>query len=895
MIANLNELVEEEGQQDFFRYIAIDSQSDDLEKEAPQRANLTAVGLDKPTDFFETHRQEYFYLKEDYELEGPEGTGKTRPIARYHMDNINFTDIQDRILRDINDFKQEMEDRGIADSGDMYPVWIINSLGGGTGSGLFPLLAALLKQELSENEFQINGAGSLPRVDRFGTRAPAKHNQLYANAYTALEELQALVGEYAFENDGANHRNLIEAPPQVRVESGELVSSGDRIPINELDSLFDYYWLLGYREDEPFDNYREQLNQVVSNAIYYLSVKDEPEDFPYSDAGDDEVLMALSSAELSIPKRRAREYIENRDEIKETKREIDAINDDLDNINNEMEYLREIDDQDISLDDRGDSEEFASEVDRIPPQLLSNSLNLASRDYDPLVAEVEVRGNRADREHMEEILENILDEKVDELGVHLDDPSEWSKLDEEASFEKRKLIEKFCCQVIIETVEENIVGHEFEELVEDAWADYDDRLIGDPDIRSDEFERISNGKPKEMWTDILDDWLLEFAQQKETEAREKFGPRPIRRKAAREARETHEEIEPEFHQYERLETLQQLAEARVEIANNHIRDRLDALEGLKHSKKNELNEKEKSVRRLERRQEKKRERLEDGRRRRGRYYLPMYNLEDLSYDDIYRTVNLGKLVEEKVITDEREIPPELIEKHSDIAFDEDGGVDRNEPENWPLNDISVDIYRLENEWELIDEGDYSEITENMIEQRPSIEKLENLEIIQESDVGTYLEDLINSPFLQDDPVHDLRVSGNAKVEEKPEVIVGPMVSEDNRSLLEREGAEGEYDIPGAINGIGENMSSRDIEAAVIQSGLTVKFVAWYTPATLANMSEYGSMYEYYIDPEKNVESHLQTINDGNVTDSFAYPELVHDRKIRELLSDSGRPVDGEEE
>jgi hypothetical protein len=54
------------------------------------------------------------------------------------------------------------------------------------------------------------------------------------------------------------------------------------------------------------------------------------------------------------------------------------------------------------------------------------------------------------------------------------------------------------------------------------------------------------------------------------------------------------------------------------------------------------------------------------------------------------------------------------------------------------------------------------------------------------------------------------------------------------------------------------------------------------------------MSRHYIEEDSEIGQNLSTLNDEDVTRSFAYPELVEDEEILERLADIGRAPPGYE-
>lgn len=874
MVSDLNELVEKEGKQDYFRYITIDTNGADLDDESPERADITTIKLDKPTRYWTRDREQFFYLDESLQIEADEGTGQRRPVSRYHIDNgEHFRSHVDRIESAIEGFQQDIQKKEGADDSVFY-VWVLNSLGGGTGSGAFPLIGTLLRDVLDSQQFIVNGIGSLPRVDNLMRERfdPSGQNQYYVNAYTALEELKSLV-DY-------DDREDYEAPP-VWVQSGGTTTDDYLQPRERFgspDPTFNKYWLVGYKEEEPFQAYRKRMNRIASNAIFYFAHKDQPEDFPYHDSVEDETLMGISSVELTVPVERARSYVDNEELISELEEKRADLDDEIDVLGETINYLEAVESLSIHIDsEEPESNELISE------DLISGAKDARTDAVDPStdLTDVTVTNNNADRGEVGEVLDDILDTAVDSLNAYVRNPRELDTGKKE--FDPTDVIEKFYCKILFETIEQDhLSSHDFKEEVDELWNDYDGKL---KDEYPNRFDTLDNGGARERWVGALDEFLPEYKRQQEEIAEGTLRPikKGLAQKRAKDAEQNYERAEALFENYERLRQLSKIAEERHQSAVDSLNDDISSLRDLRSRKRSEKRDTISNLHEREDQQETLRERLRKGQRQEGLYNPPMQNLGRLDYDDLYRSVSVQALIDDYITDEEtvrREFAPETSEGE-EVVDDDVSALD--------IRGLEVNVHELQ-ERGILDETDLADITEEMVVSRPSISKLIEKEILDEGDVGNYMEALLQAEFLTTDPIQD--ITENPPVDVTPEAIIGFLMSEENTDaespagdLLKMKSDQGEFDIQDTLSAVGDGTID---DPSHISDGLSIKFITWFAPVALENTSEYGTMYRHYIEEDSDINEHLSTLTDEDVTRSFAYPELVEDEEVLERLAAIGR-------
>ncbi|MBZ6497173.1 tubulin-like doman-containing protein [Natrinema longum] len=312
ILSAIDEVVTAEGVEDYFQFLAIDSSNRDLQAFAPESATTYELTIDRGA--YNCASDSLDYLQSEPELVPEAGTARRRPLGRYLVDsNADSASLYDCLLDQINTLSET--------SSDLKPrqVWIINSLGGGTGSGAFPLVTLLLQRCSSEIEeaVEIFGVGSLPRLDRLQEQfdVPDGEPVHYANAYTALAELRKLMnidGETTY-------------PIEIDIDSSPANISSTSLSIDQ--NPFEGYWLLGFNEADRFyadDDSRS--NRWIARLIFYLASADTDGWFRQGH------LYSIAGASVEIP-------IEELQRFYTLNRELSQLDDELGTLRNRRESL----------------------------------------------------------------------------------------------------------------------------------------------------------------------------------------------------------------------------------------------------------------------------------------------------------------------------------------------------------------------------------------------------------------------------------------------------------------------------------------------------------------------------------------------------------------------------
>lgn len=287
ILSAVDRLARREGVDDVVRLVAVDSNSRDLEAVAPAAAEthrLDVEGQLGPTD--------RHYLPDVPDLVPSAGTSRRRPLGRLLVDSAGDTGA---LLESVQSTVASVAEAVADPKASPLSLWLVNSLGGGTGSGAFPLLALLLAESARTypGSVDVFGAGSLPRLDELDKRlgSPGGEPVHYANAYTALRELRTLM-----DLDGQSPYPLevtLDATPRaIRTDAATVEANP-----------FDAYWLLGIEEDDRFDpDYYRRMNEVVAHLVLYVSALDSRDWFSTGQ------LYSVAGLPIALPTERVREF-----------------------------------------------------------------------------------------------------------------------------------------------------------------------------------------------------------------------------------------------------------------------------------------------------------------------------------------------------------------------------------------------------------------------------------------------------------------------------------------------------------------------------------------------------------------------------------------------------------
>lgn len=325
----------------YFDYIAVDSSANEV-RNAPDKA--TQVDLKAPHKHIKADQQAYPYLSENLQI-GEKGAQRQRPVGRYKLDNTetpswdaHFEDISNAI----NDFMQTCrQDPDI--NAKQLNVIHVHSLGGGTGSGTFPLFAHMLNEITDALQgaaggmsIYTAGVGVVPEIiHNLDTLNPPGDNRYYANAYAALKDLEKLIDAdpedplpvYLYSKIADIHERLTTFNID-RLDHQEEITS----------SPYRHYFLIGVNEDQiDGDNkmggpetYRAMVNNTIVAAIYGLAMYGNEIENWFETAEGHVQFGSFGQTELGIPIEDIRAYCNLKEQIETVREKVEPEDEERD-------------------------------------------------------------------------------------------------------------------------------------------------------------------------------------------------------------------------------------------------------------------------------------------------------------------------------------------------------------------------------------------------------------------------------------------------------------------------------------------------------------------------------------------------------------------------------------
>lgn len=610
MLDTLAETVDRIGEIDDFSFVAFDTNAEDIYSQTPDQ--VSPFELDRPVDnseFWERDRRAYRYLTPEYDLDSAQGVTRQRAVARYHVDE-HYGDI----YRFLETEFERFVDRRVERVGEDVPevkIWILNSLGGGTGSGSFPLIAAAVKDITSNmnEQFTIEGLGSLSRLDHLDNgRMPDANPEYFVNTYAALRELRALT----------NHDDDPDRYPlRVHVESNHDLFPDDYIELEE--SPFSRYWLLGFDEEEDGPRYRSRINAIAAYVIYYVSAK--KENFPDDDDLRDVLLYSVTGVEVSAPIERMHRYIDLEDELRELEEEIADHERRLEEINRAIEYLERVLSLDVSYD------ELPTDPAPVDAELVRKCRTRAAGF------------NAAEVNDEEFTLDDTIEAVAETVEEHV--PGEMS-------FDTDQVIVRFFCALLAESLEQERVDHDFRDRVERAW----NRHAGE--IKEDEkFGFLEEEPPRSKWENGLEAYLREKGKAKVSQADQSLNPFKKRR-LRQEAEEIKSEIQTlrRLHgEYEALDDIAEEARSRAQSARNSLKRRKQDLDDEREDLRSGRTSKRNQLQTRKRERSRRAKELADFRTTQHGTDLPVRDPEKLEKELFQDATSIASLADAELISE----------------------------------------------------------------------------------------------------------------------------------------------------------------------------------------------------------------------------------------------------
>jgi hypothetical protein len=763
MSSRLEEFATQENQREDFKFISIDTNENDLYDFSPDGADI--FQLEKPKDTnFQEDKQSHSYLNDEYELATGQGAVRQRAVSRYHIDaDENFEDLQEflenNILRFVDDRVNQVDDPNVAD----LNIWLLHSLGGGTGSGAFPLISMLLNNTANSSayDFFVGGMGSLPRIDglednQLGT--PDGSPEFYFNSYAALRELRQLIN---FEQN-SNHY-----PLEINIEGYHRGVPTDEYPLKE--SPFDMYWLLGFDEDpNKGRSYRRHMNTVAATGIFYHASMSSIENFPDDSRYEENTLYALNAAQVEVPFDKMSTFVELSEDIYQAEQTVRELEQKIDEKKKHHQYLDEL--WGIEFDYRELPEPEYVDSETIRP--IRNQVN----NFEPS----KVTERRID-----------LDERTDSLLRKAEQTIP------DGPYDKSTIVTLIYCGQLLTYLDGIISEHRFKTRVEDVWNAHRQEL-------RDEYPYSVDDSPLDKWNNAIEEYMVDSGNNLNNRIQNTLNPLRKRRlrKQKNELGDQLKILKRLYKQYDTLRNIRREARSRRDSAR-------DQIEETKQSLETEIN---------------------DLRRKK-----------------------------EKIKTEIRNDKSKEKTLRSDLSntYSESGRV-------------SLQVQNID------------EITDQTISEVDSIADLVDRDFVSETLVAQWLDNRLTA--WMSDPVQDLNQDRTVSTDP----ILGIMTygrntdNGDNTDLLDQ-------NVPNkaTLNDIINrkfNYYDEDEMLTEIEDGFRIWLLAFYTPLSFQNMSEYGPIHRRYEESDRDISEQFgDGVDDRSITTAFAYPELIDDERVDRLF------------
>jgi hypothetical protein len=627
---------------DRFKFVGIDTKADEVEEYTPE--SFQTIALETPTKNWENDVGEFPYLREDMQLADVGGATRQRAVSRYYIDNLqNYKSFRQQLERVVEEFE---DDAGKAlDDPDIEGanLWIVNSFGGGTGSGAFPLIAGMLDQvtDDADEDYYLCGLGSLPRLDQLDdqSRPPAANENFYANAYTALRELSVLL-DYDFIDefaDAAGTNFPLEIPLYATHGENQLPGYND---IRLEDPPFDFYGMIGFNEEKG-DNtdYRQNLNQVASDTIRLLAEEfeeDFPNDYSRSGTAGKPTLYSVDSRGVEVPVSAVESYVQALEDIQDIENRIEDKHSELERYQENRNYINQALDIEPAADpyeegSGGDLDEEGILVDR---SIVTTAQDHAYDGIDPRSG------------YDDELLDERYEKALSQVG----------QLSNKYDFDVEDVFAYLYYQELVSRFRSLKQGHRFAKLVQDAVEDYSNKFSRYLDGDQTELLTASDEAPRDKWTGGLEEWFEEAIEDQEEKLEEtsriKFRVRSEIESRIETLRSRRNELTDEYAEYKRIDDAQNTTRGRRNEARTGLEDIRDEINDAIRSTESDLEQLQKEKGRRENVQRSRRETLESYERERY-VSIPFQNFENASVEFLTDLGSIGDLLEREIVSEQR--------------------------------------------------------------------------------------------------------------------------------------------------------------------------------------------------------------------------------------------------
>lgn len=308
VLQTLADMARQNDDLEYYRFIAIDSSEKDLKDRIKDRSVISTVAITETGLDIRGYIRECSYLPDGSKAKGV-GAVRDRAYARFLLD-INIVKVNQAVSDALGQLRDLWKKQVTTGTPEVL-IWLVHSLGGGTGSGSFPTLAVTVS-ELARNilgdigiKTYIFCVGILPSASNIQDISFATFDRKFlANSYAALTEL-----------------NLLADPKGLSLS--RLAPSGSRTSIPISERPFNRYFLFGLNEDQiskmkddeadEVEEYLRSSNKVIANMMYAL---------PHYQGGLENLwhyvkspFITFSESELSVPLTDTKKIAEENDRL----------------------------------------------------------------------------------------------------------------------------------------------------------------------------------------------------------------------------------------------------------------------------------------------------------------------------------------------------------------------------------------------------------------------------------------------------------------------------------------------------------------------------------------------------------------------------------------------------
>lgn len=820
MLRKLHEVVGEEGlQKEKVHYLSIDSKkenSDELEFLTPEEE----IALDWESRNWENKQLDYPYLESGDRPDEMGGVGRNRRAARAMLDDQEqFDRLYPTIQERIDKVARENPSAEI-------DIWLLTSLGGGTGSGIFPLVSAMTQQALrggagQDTKTKLRALTALPRISDIeqNIEHPDVNKTHLLNTFMALSELEGIV-----QHDSTNPTSAIDIDLTFSENNRSQKINAEQITLDpeEFTDLF----LLGVDENDldSVPTYEDATLRVVAYWITALGQHDNPDNYPSENDIRNKLAYSIDAAGLRFPHSTAASYILHDREITAIEENYSLIEDKLEErAKTAATYLESI----ITVGNQHNPDTTNINVGKLYDYCEEQA---NSDDIDTLARINTNDGKEVFRAQAENIGQEVANDPDEKYGVNhpfdnvedvLDDldsniAEKVSPTNDHEGRQPAKIVGKYLYLAALqERLNQKARRNKFESLVEDLWREHSGK------IEDSEFYEEDDAEDK--WEDSLRSWI----DQRIKELEEKSGLIRDYSDEIEELEETQSEISKQRDERSTIRSLRNEVGTAIENARDEIRQLASQYSEMVSSANDHKAD-------IEMEADSKRSQRDEAAAELREFETQVDFAEvKVSNPENLRRFASGEHLNQSVeeVTSAGLVPEEQVPEDADDAG------------------------------ELVEEGLLNERTllEWHLKSEYSLKDFESKDVVEKSELNQNLRHMLN--YQVEERTQDL--GGGTEQQVLPQARKADgwrSQASDIFSNLPKYGIEGIDDAaweypPGVPT--------------------TIRLMVQSTSFDLENTSEFGVLQDWYEDPDANIVEELygDTVSD-EVAVQFAYPELV---------------------